>query len=407
MMAPKWAKVTSHMGMTFKQWGIVGLSLLVVASVGVGMAQPDDHRRPIPAQPLAGQTLPLTAEQMASVKVEPAVVRVFRIEREAMGSIAFDDELTVQVFPNYQGKILQHRRELGDDVHQGDVLYTLESPDLIQAESTLLATAGVRELTTRALDRARQLLALQGLAEKDYQQAVSDQQTAEASYQAARRVLHVFGKSEAQVEHLLATKQLDSVLPVLSPLTGKVSVVAMSAAVGTFVQPGSAPAPYAVSDLSTLWMLANVAESDVPLLKVGEAVQVRVLAFPNRIFQATIAKLGVVVDPNTHRLPVRCVIHDAKHELHPGMMASFTIRAGADQTSVALPLGGLVREGDGHYSAWVEVAPQRFERRQVQVGEQQDGRMQIFSGLQPGERVATDGAIFLSNAFAVAADAGN
>lgn len=395
------------MGMTYKQWGIVGLILLVVAGVGLGMAQSGEEHHPVPAPPLSGKTLPLTHAQMDSVKVEPAVTRAFRIEREAMGSIAFDDDLTVQVFPNYSGKILQHRRELGDDVHQGDVLYTLESPDLIQAESTLLATAGVRELTTRALERARQLLALQGLAEKDYQQAVSDQQTAEAGYQAARRVLHVFGKSEEQVEHLLATKQIDSVLPVLSPLTGKVSVVAMSAPVGAFVQPGTAPAPYAVSDLSTLWMLANVAESDIPLLRLGAAVQVRVQAFPDRVFQATIAKLGVAVDPNTHRLSVRCVIRDPKHELHPGMMASFTIRAGADQTSVALPLGGLVREGDGHYSAWVEVAPQRFERRQVQVGEQQGGWVQIFSGLQPGERVATDGAIFLSNAFAVAADAGH
>ena len=199
---------------------------------------------------------------------------------------------------------------------------------------------------------------------------------------------------------------MDSILDVPSPLDGRVTVVAMSAAAGTYVQPGTAPAPYAISDLSKVWMLANVAETDIPLLESGESVTVRVMAFPQRTFQAKIDKVGTVVDPNTHRLQVRCVVSDPRRELHPGMMATFTIRTGADMQSVGLPDGGVVREGDGSYSAWIAEGQHRFRRRSVTLGVRQENLMQILEGIRPGENVATDGAIFLSNAFAVDASTG-
>jgi cobalt-zinc-cadmium efflux system membrane fusion protein len=153
-----------------------------------------------------------------------------------------------------------------------------------------------------------------------------------------------------------------------------------------------------VADLSTVWMLADVPESEIPSFKVGQKVSVSVGAFPGREFSGAITVIGATVDPNSRRVTLRSVIKDPKHELLPNMFASFVIRTAAPALAPAVPLNGVVREGDGTMSVWVVGSdPHRFTRRSVKIGEQRDGYDQILDGLKSGERVAVDGAIFLSN----------
>jgi membrane fusion protein, heavy metal efflux system len=158
-----------------------------------------------------------------------------------------------------------------------------------------------------------------------------------------------------------------------------------------------------VADISTMWMLANVTEGDSPAFKVGQEVSVNVLAFPNRMFRGHITTIASAVDPNTRRLLVRSEVADPNHELRAGMFANFVIRTGAPMRSVAIPLDGVVREGDGTMVVWVTADRRRFTKRAVQVGMVRDGYNQILEGLQAGELVATEGAIFLSNAVIIAA----
>jgi cobalt-zinc-cadmium efflux system membrane fusion protein len=149
-----------------------------------------------------------------------------------------------------------------------------------------------------------------------------------------------------------------------------------------------------------MWMLANVAESDSPDFKVGQEVKVRIMAFPDRVFDGKITTISSTVDPNTHRVWVRSEVADPRHELRAGMFATFIIRTGDPIHAVAVPLDGVVREGDGTMIAWVTADRRRFTRRSVTIGLQQDGYRQILQGLQAGELVATEGALFLSNALA-------
>jgi cobalt-zinc-cadmium efflux system membrane fusion protein len=193
---------------------------------------------------------------------------------------------------------------------------------------------------------------------------------------------------------------VDSVLAVHSPIAGRIT--ARNAAPGLFVQPGNAPAPYSVADVSTMWMLANVAETDFPLLQLGQEVAVDVKAYPGRLFRGQIVNIGASVDPSTRRVLVRSEVRDPKHELRPGMFATFQIRTGRIVRSPAVPLSGVVREGDGTMTVWVNIEARRLVRRTVKVGLQQDGLHQILDGLKPGERVATEDALFLSNAFTAA-----
>jgi cobalt-zinc-cadmium efflux system membrane fusion protein len=151
-----------------------------------------------------------------------------------------------------------------------------------------------------------------------------------------------------------------------------------------------------------MWMLANVAENDSPAFHFGQPVQVRMGAFPGRSFDAKITTIGASVDPATRRVLVRSEIKDPEHELRSGMFANFTISVGAPMRSPAVPLDGVVREGDGTQTIWITADRRRFVRRTVQIGVQHEGYRQILDGVRPGELVATGGAIFLSNMLATA-----
>jgi cobalt-zinc-cadmium efflux system membrane fusion protein len=350
--------------------------------------------------PLTAKTVTIPETQLAGVKVEPAGERLFPIEKDAVGSIDFNEELSTQVFTNYQGRIIELFARVGDEVKKGDRLFTIDSPDLIQAQSALIAAAGVLELTSRALVRARELYASRAVAQRDVEQAVSDQQTAEGALKAARDSVRLFGKTEAEIDRVVRERRLDPVLVIPSPIAGRVT--ARNAAPGLFVQPGNPPAPYVVTDISTMWMIANVAETDIPALEVGQQVTVRLKAFPDRVFDGRISMISQMVDPNTHRAVVRSEVADPRHELRSGMFATFVIRTGDPVKSVAVPLNGVVREGDGTMTVWVTADRRHFVKRTVKIGMQRDGYHQILEGLQAGELVATDGAVFLSNALTAA-----
>jgi cobalt-zinc-cadmium efflux system membrane fusion protein len=347
--------------------------------------------------PLSAQSVEVSASEFEHFKVEPVGERDFTIQREAVGNIAFNDYLSVQVFPPFQGKIISLFANAGDDVKKGAPLYTIDSPDLVQAGSTLISTAGVVRLTTRVLERDKKLSAVQGIPQKELDQATSDQQAAEGALKAARDAMRIFGKTDADMDRIIAWRKIDSVLVVRSPITGRVT--ARNAAPGLFVQPGNAPAPYTLSDVSTMWMLANVAETDFPFLQLGEEVDVTVKAYPNRVFRGRLVNIGASVDPTTHRVLVRSAIDDPTHELRPGMFATFVIHTGTAVKSPAVPLNGVVREGDGSMTVWVTTDRKRLVKRTVTVGLQQGGFAQMLEGLQAGELVATDGALFLSNAL--------
>jgi cobalt-zinc-cadmium efflux system membrane fusion protein len=345
-------------------------------------------------------SLELTEKQRETVKVEAVMERAFPVEKQAVGSIDFNEDLTLQVFTPYQGRIIRLFAEVGDDVKKGQTLFTIDSPDLLQAESTLIAAAGVLEFTTRNLARLKELYQSRAVSQKDLDQAVSDQQTAEGNLRAARDAVRIFGKVDADIDGIIARRLADPTLVVPSTIDGRIT--ARNAAPGLFVQPGGAPAPYSVANVSTMWMLANVAESDSPALHVGQEVTVNVAAFPNKVFQGRISTVGSIVDPNTRRVLVRSEIADPRHELRSGMFANFVISTGDPMRSPGVPLDGVVREGDGTMTVWVTTDRRRFTKRTVKIGLERDGYRQILEGLQHGELVATDGAIFLSNMLAIA-----
>lgn len=349
-----------------------------------------------PARPVSADTLDLKPQDLEQYKIRPVEERVFALRREAVGSIDFNLEMSTDVFPPVQGKVLKLFASAGDDIKQGSPLYTIDSPDLVQAGSNLISAAGVLELTNRTLKRTRELHEVQGASQKDLDQAVSDQQAAEASLKAARDAVRIFGKTDQEMDSIVAQRKIDPALVVPAPISGRVT--ARNAAPGLLVQPGNPPAPYTMSDVSTLWMLADVAENDFGVLKLGLEIEVRVKAYPDRLFHGRIVNIAATVDPASRRVGVRSEVQDPRHELRPGMFATFVIKVG-EVRSVAVARRGVIREGDGTMSVWVTADMKAIVRRTVKVGLEQDGYVQILEGLGAGEQVAMDSALFLSSAL--------
>ncbi len=286
-----------------------------------------------PSVAASGVTAPpsveLSASQVDTIRVAPAALHRFPVEMTEIGSVAFT-----------------------------------EDPAIVQAESTVLGAAATLELTRKELERARVLYGTEGVSARELEQATSDEQTAAAALAAARIALHALGKSDAQIDELIAAGKVDA-------------------------PPGARG--------GTQWVEVNVAESDVSDIHPHQPVEVTVPAYPGRVFKGSVYRIYATVDPSLHRQTVRCEVADPRHELSPGMLSTVTIALRPPIQALAIPANGVVREGDGTMTAWVTTDRRRYTQRIIEIGLTEDGEVQILAGVHPDELVVTDGAIFLDN----------
>jgi cobalt-zinc-cadmium efflux system membrane fusion protein len=352
----------------------------------------------------------LHEQEAKSLKVEPVELRSFREERTAVGRIAFNDERTTSIFAPFQGRVVRLIAKPGDVIHPGSPLLVIDSPDLVQANADLIAASQAVKKAENQLSLAERVARRQELlheagasALKDLEQATTDfinarndLKTAEGQLTAARNRLRApFSKSDTAIAEIEATHQVDRVAEILSPITG--TVTARKVNPGQFVRADNTDPMFSIGDLSLMWMIANVAETDIPPIKLGQDVAVQVMAYPREIFRARITYIGASVDPAVHRVTVRAEIPNPENKLKPDMFATFQIITGGPTQSPSVPVGAVVREGDGTMAVFVMTDRQRLTKRTVKVGLQQNGFVQVVEGLKPGELVATASALFLEN----------
>lgn len=385
-----------------KRRAIGGLAAVAAAITTVFLLlspPPAEHRRRDAEPPAGPIELDLTEPQAAALKSEKVLFRDFHQEKQAVGNIDFNQNRLVSVFTPYQGRIISAALNVGDPVEKDQVLFTIDSPDLLAAESTLIAAAGSLVLQSKTLTRTKTLLKIGGISQQQADQTTAEQQSAEGALKAARDAVRMYGKSAEEIDRIVQDRLADPRLVVKSPLKGYVT--ARAAVPGQLAQPGVAPAPFVVADTTTMWMVANVVESDAAALQLGQEVLASVSAYPGRTFAGTITVLGPSVDPTTRRLFVRSEIADPEHLLRAGMFANFIIRTGEPVSSLSVSQSAVVREGDGSMICWVTKNMRHFTRRPVTIGVRQGEFVQIMSGLQAEETVVGDGAIFLSNQAAI------
>ncbi|WP_114238401.1 efflux RND transporter periplasmic adaptor subunit [Dyella sp. C9] len=384
-----------HQGRIIAGGCLLAAFVLVVVARQSGQAS----AAPAPLPPASTDTVAINAEQAKQVHVTDVTRRDFSPHVEAVGYVDFNQDRLAQVSSPYAGRVSEVFAKAGDTVTRGQPLFAVDSPDLAQAEGTLVSAAAARAQTTAALERAKGMAQVQANAPRDLEQAIADQQTAEGNYQAARRALSIFNKSDAEIDHMAATHHVDGELRITSPIAGQVT--ARNVAPGDLVQPGNTPVPFTVSDGQGLWLVANVAEADAPQVQVGQPLVATLPALPNQPIHARVDYVGSSSDAATHRVLLRSVLHDAPAALRPQMLADFSITTAAPTRHDAVPVDAVVREGTGAMVVFTTTDGLHFTRHPVQLGPMQDGYYPVLSGLPSNQRIAAEGALFLSNALAL------
>jgi membrane fusion protein, heavy metal efflux system len=262
-------------------------------------------------------------------------------------------------------------------------------------------------LTTIAEQRQHQLYLAKGAALKDWQQSQADLTSAqntlraqEIALAAVRNRLRILGKSDKEIALIEngAAQNMQPVAYVVAPISGTVTQRQVGLGQNILsVQSGASTPVYTIGDLSTVWLVANAREADAPLIRVGEPLEVRVLAFPNRVFKAKISWVAPSIDANTHRLPVRADVENPDGALKPLMFARFSIITGPAAAASAVPEDAIVYEGDTA-RVWVVRENSTIVSRTIRIGEASGGMVEVLDGLAPGEKIVTSGTLFIDRA---------
>jgi membrane fusion protein, heavy metal efflux system len=408
------------------QWALVGVGAIVLMVVFVavpaaihllGQSEPSQATSE-PSSQSEGNAFRVSERQWATLKIQTVHDRVFQPVAETDGKIALDDDLATPVFSPYSGRVTRLMARAGDTVQRGDPLFALQATELAQAQSDLIAAvSGLRtakaQLNLAQTNEKRQhaLYLSQGAALKDWQQAQVDLATAQGSMSSAeialaavRSRLRILGKSDADIAAIEATTDpltLSADTVVRAPIGG--TIVQRQVGFGQNIVSASAGATtpiFMIGDISKVWMVANVREEDAPYLHRGDPVEVRVLAFPGRVFKGRLNYVAASIDSTTHRLPVRADVENPNDELKPEMLARFRIVTGADVAAPAVPVDAVVYEGDSAHVWVANDAKKTLEIRPVKLGRGDDGMIEVLAGLNPGEKVVSSGAVFIDRAAA-------
>jgi cobalt-zinc-cadmium efflux system membrane fusion protein len=391
----------------------IGSAAIVVVMVGLRLTQPVASQPAAPPAPAPGTFKP-TEAQWKSLKIAPVALFTFHSESITEGNIALDDDLTTPVFSPYTGRVVRLIARLGDTVERNAPLFSVDASEFVQAQNDLI-TALAAQHTAKAQQaqaqtnerRAHELYTAQGGALKDWQQSQTDLaaaqnalHSAEIALAAVRNRLRILGKTDDEIAALEAapTQKIDPTALVLAPIAG--TVTQRQVGVGQYINSaanGASNPVYTIGNLSTVWLMANVREGDIPLMHLGAPVAVRVPAYPGRVFNARISWVGASLDPNTHRLPVRADVENPDGALKPMMFASFSITTGKDATGPAVPQSGVVYEGNT-VRIWIAHDDSTLEVRTVRIGRVQDGMVEILDGATAGEKIVSSGALFIDRA---------
>ncbi|WP_430912549.1 efflux RND transporter periplasmic adaptor subunit [Methylobacterium sp. sgz302541] len=349
-----------------------------------------------------------TKEQRAAFEIQPVKTMTFRPEGSAEGRIALNDDDNVPVASPYSGRVLKVLVRAGDDVKAGDVLLTMEATDMVQAQNdyqsalnTLNKTGALLKLDQTIAARQQELFAAKAVALKDYQSAQndviaaqSDLRTAEASLQAVRNRLKLLGKSDAEIAIFEKNGSMSAETQIRAPIAG--TIVQRKVGTGQYISTSSDPV-FIIGDLSTVWLVANVRESEIPKVRLGQEIEARVAGFGSRAFKAKIDYIAASLDPATRRLAVRSEIPNPDRLLKPEMFANFTIVTGELRPSPAVPLAAIVYEGSNAH-VWVSRPDGGIEARDVKLGLINGDNAQVVEGLKDGDAVVTRGALFIDRA---------
>lgn len=341
------------------------------------------------AQNQAANEIVLTAgsPQLTSLRVEPVKEIPVPVTEPLNGKIVFDENRTARIFSPVAGRALSIKAEVGDAVKVGQTLLVMDSPDVGGAVADVRKSQADLQLKQQALERSRMLVDHGVLAKKEVEVAQADWASSRAESERANARLKNLGVSTAANDNYA----------VRSPIAGM--VVDRKINPGSEVRPDAADPLFIVTDPNYLWASIDLPERDLSRISQGQKLSIQVDAYPDEVFSGEVKTIGVMVDPTTRRIPVRCMV-ESKGKLKPEMYARITPLDSSQHRVIRLPNSALITEGLYSY-VFVEERPLHFKKRKVTLDLQRREYATVKEGLKLGERVVVGGAILLNSDLSV------
>lgn len=321
--------------------------------------------------------------QLNMIRVEALPATAVPMADALSARVAYDDDVTARLFAPVAGRIVALQAQAGDRVAAGRVLAQIDAPDYGTAQADLQKARADEERKRLAYERARDLGPGEGIAAKDVEAARADYDAARAETARADQRMRNLNPAALPVR--------GQRIALASPLAGVVTE--RNATPALEVAPGASTPLFVVTDPRRLWLLIDLPEKLLPVVKPGASVQVESDAWPGEQFPAKVVQVGQVVDPNTRRVTARARIANPAGKLLPEMFVRALLLQPTGQ-GTRVPNAAIVTRGI-YANVFVETAPGRFERRRVELAVRGAEYSYVSRGLAPGERIVTGGALLL------------
>ena len=329
--------------------------------------------------------LPAESRDVVGIEVDKVTSRECRCTLKAMGKVLAPLPQTAIVSHAFPGRVAKVHVNIGDWVEKDQALVTLESNDVGDAKSEFYKAKADLELAEINLAREKRLSESGIGIQKNYLAAETEHKIAQSNAEAAEKKLHVLGFTEEQVHEIAETHQMSPAITLYAPIDGK--VVAIEAVLGAFVDQSTEI--LTVIDPTLLWVDAEIYEKDLAKVRIGQAVEITVPAYPDEVFRGKLSYIGDVVDEDTRTITVRAEVENDDHRLKPGMFADVCILLNGGEQALVVPTAAVLVEGDRKI---VFVHHEDcFVCREVKTGVVNGDYQQIVSGLAADEEVVIEG----------------
>lgn len=367
---------------------VVALSLLCLTACG----KADQPANSDAATPLHNKTDAVPHDQ--GPRVETGIVDYSGQHQDLSlaGKIAYGEDRYSKISSPLQGRVVEVRAHLGDRVKAGAVLLVIDSPDIAQAYSEYVKEHSELQYATRSQELAKDLYSNKALPLKDLKQAENELVKARAEFRRAKERLLSLRVSAEELNKPLDKQQITSRFEMKSPLTG--IVVERMVTPGQSVGGDANQVLFTVADLDMLQVVADVYERDLALVKEGQFAKVKVEAYPEVDFPATVAAIGDIVDPASRTIKLRAWVNNQDHRLKPEMFARLHIQVGDESRILVVPKEAVL-EADGKQFVFVVEEPNQYVKREVKVSNFTPDQARVLEGLTPGQRIVTKGAVLI------------
>lgn len=325
------------------------------------------------------------------IPVAPVTVQPFSEILRVTGKIDFNEQRVARIGATVTGRVTDIIATPGQQVSRGTVLARINSTELGQSQLAYLKARASEELARHAYERALVLYKEDVIAKADLQRRENEASTSSAEINAMADQLRVLGLTSSQIEELGRSGNVNSIAPVVSTIPGM--VVERRIVQGQVVQP--ADALFTVSDLSTIWVTAEVPEQEAYLVGVGQKMQIEVPGLKNRKLEGKLVYVGQLVSPDSHTVQARTSLDNPDLQLRPGMMANMLI-ASKPVDRMVIPTSAVVSE-EGYDYVFVSESPTRYHLTAVKLGPESNGVRPVLSGVEQGTLIVTDQVFHLNN----------